>query len=434
MVGQKRPGKRLREDEVESFFDGNAGRDGSYLRASLKGEKSFNGKGWPWIQAGIRNVIGQEKVEKANVLRDGCLLLKTKNKTQTEKLLKITTLMGDECEVKRDEKLNVSRGTIHAYDLFDLSEEDVVHWLSEFGVTHAKRFTRKVEGTVQKTPTILLTFAMPTCPNKIELDYMTYHVKRYIPNPLICYRCGKFGHPEVRCTNEPKCLTCGENKHNGECEEKCQNCSQLGHSCLSWKCAVWQREKDICTLKVEQEIPYGQARKLYENSQKPPTLKGYAEAVRLPSVSLQNDMEMKGKVEKLERKIDEMTNLLAQMAKKLNCDVQPVTDPEEQGENVPESETEKQPEKRDEGAQSGESNSQREEGKDLRGRKETSQVTEWKTVKSKNKGKGKEGKKNEMETENVNDVPGPSQVVGRNASERGSNRSGSITRKSWTNQ
>ena len=47
--------ERLREDELESFFDQSAelesffdrpaGRDGTYLKVTLKGEKSFKGKG-----------------------------------------------------------------------------------------------------------------------------------------------------------------------------------------------------------------------------------------------------------------------------------------------------------------------------------------------------------------------------------------------------
>ena len=43
--GAKEAGKRLREDEVESFFDGSVGRDGSYLRLKLNGENPLKAKG-----------------------------------------------------------------------------------------------------------------------------------------------------------------------------------------------------------------------------------------------------------------------------------------------------------------------------------------------------------------------------------------------------
>ena len=367
MVGPHRPGKRLREDELESFFDGKLGRDGSYLKVTLTEGNPFSSRGWPWIQAGIRSVLGQGKVEKANILRDGSLLLKTKNKDQTEKFEKVTELLGVKCEVKRDEKLNVSRGTIHAYDLTDLSEGEVVQWLSEFGVTHAKRFTRKVRGREENTPTLLLTFDTPSCPTKIELDYTTYHVKRYVPNPLICYQCGKFGHPSARCGKDPKCLRCGEGKHSGDCDEKCLSCSQLGHSCLSRKCEVWQREKDICALKVEREIPFGQARKLYENIHHPPVLQGYSDAVRLPSLEKQSNPEMPDRLEKLEQRMNEMSSLLAQMAKQLDSVTKAMTNSDDHDDGRFVSEMDKQTHDKDDGAQGSESTVPKEQRKE-RGR------------------------------------------------------------------
>ena len=310
--------KRLRSDEVERFFDGAVSETGSYLKVYQRSGHSIKARGWPWIQAGLRRVLGQEKVDKAKILRDGGLLLKTKNPPQTELLLKTTSLLGEDCDVKRDTKLNISRGTIHAFDLLDLSEDEVVHWLAEFGVTAAKRFTRKVGDKVENTPTILLTFDRPTCPSRLPLDYVTYHVKAHVPNPLMCYRCGHFGHPEVHCQNEKKCLDCGEHVHDGTCVQKCLNCGQMGHSCRSRECPVWVKEKAICALKVEHEIPYGEARRKYEETHQPPTLQPYADVVRTPSASKQGDADLREKVERLEKKIDDITTLLAQLMEQLN--------------------------------------------------------------------------------------------------------------------
>ena len=438
MVGPHRPGKRFKEDELESFFDGQTGRDGSYLKVNLKEGTSFSSRGWPWIQAGIRSVIGQGKVEKANILRDGTLLIKTKNKAQTDKFVKVTEILGVKCEVKRDEKLNVSRGTIHAYDLTDLSEAEVVQWLSEFGVTHAKRFTRKVRGTrrEENTPTLLLTFDKPSCPTKIELDYTTYHVKKYVPNPLICYQCGKFGHPSASCGNDPKCLKCGEDKHSSEteCEEKCLNCAQLGHSCLSRQCEMWQKEKAICTLKVEREIPFGQARKIYENLHHPPVLQGYADAVRMHSPSQQNKPETPDRMEKLEQRMNEMSNLLAQMAKQLDSVTKAMTKDDDQNDtrSVPVSEKEKPMHDKDEAAQGCESTGTKEQRKE-RGRP-PNKVGVGKKPATKNAGKTKEkeGTTGRMDTDDVNDGAEPSQIVGKHRPERAASVSGSVTRRSWT--
>ena len=45
---------------------------------------------------------------------------------------------GEDCIVEKDGKLNVSKGTIYAPDMMDLSESEVVGWLDEFGVVQLK--------------------------------------------------------------------------------------------------------------------------------------------------------------------------------------------------------------------------------------------------------------------------------------------------------
>ena len=73
-------------------------------------------------------------------------------------------------------------------------------------------------------------------------------------NPLQCYNCGGFGHSAYKngklvCRNIQKCIKCGSDKHEGNCDEsrqtKCLNC-KLNHSTNSKTCQVY--------LKVEQQI------------------------------------------------------------------------------------------------------------------------------------------------------------------------------------
>ena len=315
MVGADRPRKRTRrEDVTETFWGESTEQNGLYLKIELKSGKSFKGRGWPYIQTGVRGILGNcDKVEKANILRDGTLLVKTKNKTQTEKLLAAKDFLGEECEVKRDEKLNTSRGTIHAFDLIDLSEDEIGQWLEDFGVVGVKRFTKRVNERTENLPILLLTFDRPSCPVKLELDYVTYHVKQYIPNPLICMRCGTYGHPEDRCQKVKICMRCGENSHGGQCDVKCLHCKQIGHTCLSRECSVWKKEKEICKIKVEQEVSYAEARKRYEKVNQGPSFQSFTDVVRVPSEFRVQDMELKRKVDSLEKKVDELTDFIKQM-------------------------------------------------------------------------------------------------------------------------
>ena len=177
MTGSHRPVKRVRSDDL--FFTGDRSeQSGSFLNVKLKSGKTFKSRGWPWTQACIRGVLGgSEKVERASMLADGSLLVKTKNQAQTKKLMKASLFGDEEYEVTRERKMNQSRGTIHAYDLVDLTETKIVSWLGEFGVVGARRYTRKTNGVVENTPRVLLAFDKPTCPTKLELDYVTYHVQ-----------------------------------------------------------------------------------------------------------------------------------------------------------------------------------------------------------------------------------------------------------------
>ena len=311
-MGPNRAFKRVRaEDVMENFWE-NDDKHGIYLIIRLKSNKTIKQRGWPWVQASIRGILGNEgKVEKANFLTNGDLLVKTKNEKQTEQLLKATMFGGENCEVEKDKRLNVSRGTILAHDLTDVCESEIVSWFEGFGVVSAKRFTKRVNGKTENTPIILLTFDRPTCPAKLDFDYVSYKVKKHIPNPLMCYQCGKFGHAEAKCVREAVCMTCGKEKHDGDCSPKCVNCDQEGHSCRSRDCPAWKKEKQICELKVEREVSYAQARDIYEKSHlTTPVTKQYAAVVRSLGESQGQDTVAKDRSDKLEGKLETIITLL----------------------------------------------------------------------------------------------------------------------------
>ena len=253
---------------------------------------------------------------KASFLSDGRLLVKTKDTLQTEKLQKARWFGDEECLVERDQRLNQSRGTIHAVDLMDLSESEIVGWLGEFGVVSAKRFTRKVGGQVEKTPTLLLTFDRPSCPKRLEFDYVVYQVRQHIPNPLICLNCGKYGHIQARCRVEALCLHCGGPKHEGTCEAKCINCGESGHDCMSRQCSAWIKEKDICRIKVTKDISYPHARRVYDQEHQTPALRPYASVVRT-SAETGSHESLQVRVGNIEQKLDRMVTLLDKLLQQL---------------------------------------------------------------------------------------------------------------------
>ena len=309
-----RGSKRVREDDVSTeLFWGEEGESGSYLTVKLSSGQSMKEKGWPWIQHCIRGILGgKERVSKASFLGDGRLLVKTKDVAQTEKLMKVSQFGGEDCDIVKDKKLNQSKGTIYAHDLIGLSEDDIVGWLGEFGVTEAKRFTRKVDGRIERTPTVLLTFDRPSCPERLELDYVIYRVRRHVPNPLQCYNCGKYSHTQAQCSVPKKCLKCGADDHSGQCAQHCINCDSTDHSCLSRACPVWRKEKDICEIKVSKDISYAHARRVYdkEHQAPQPTVRPYATIVRKPTETTSQEPVLRNRVDHIEKQLEKVLMML----------------------------------------------------------------------------------------------------------------------------
>ena len=60
-----------------------------------------------------------------------------------------------------------------------------------------------------------------------------------------------------------KCLVCGKDKHEGQCEgpKLCSDCNGP-HASLAKDCPVWQKAKEIKCVRVEKCISFPEARQL----------------------------------------------------------------------------------------------------------------------------------------------------------------------------
>ncbi|GFV77962.1 uncharacterized protein TNCV_1161 [Trichonephila clavipes] len=104
----------------------------------------------------------------------------------------------------------------------------------------------------------------PKLPSTIKAGYLNCKIRPYIPNPLRCFKCQRFGHSQTACRGQLTCSRCASVGHvSSDCslELKCVNCLQP-HSADSKLCPKWKIEKEIQTIKTNKNISYIEARKL----------------------------------------------------------------------------------------------------------------------------------------------------------------------------
>ena len=224
------------------------------------------------IEKQIEAQIGTAKSVKK--LKNGTLLVETTRKTQTENLKKMTSFFGVPVEVTEHKSLNSSKGIIRNPILKAETEENILDYLKPQGVTHVKRFTIRKNNEIVNTNTLLLTFNSVVTPKSLKIFYQVIPVELYVPNPLRCFNCQKFGHHENNCPEDDgsvceRCGTGNHDHHTSHCKNqpKCVNCGK-NHMSRSSDCDVWKKEKEVMKIKVTQRLTYPEARKVYDQ-QKP---------------------------------------------------------------------------------------------------------------------------------------------------------------------
>ena len=221
------------------------------------------------IEKQIESLIGTPKSVKK--LKNKTLLVETNRKSQTENLLKIKSFFNLKVNVSEHNSLNSSKGIIRDRMLKGESEDSIVEYLRPQGVTGCKRFKIKKDGKTVETNTLLWTFNRVNVPKSLKIFYRVVPVDVYVPNPLRCFNCQRFGHLENNCSEDPGsvCENCGADGHahqTNQCKNptKCINCGK-DHSPKSNICEVWLKEKEIMKLKVTHNISYLEAKKLHKN-------------------------------------------------------------------------------------------------------------------------------------------------------------------------
>lgn len=218
------------------------------------------------------------EVDHCKKLRNGSILIKTRNEKQAKQLMTLTNITPDICvEVSEHNSLNNTKGVFYTHSLKGMSEEEILENLKTQNVIHIKKILKKEDKNLIETGLFIATFGFNYLPNKITLGYESVILRPYIPYPLRCFNCFRFGHPTKFCKSTKLCDNCSSPVHIDEEEDEiclngrsCINCIKFNvlgncyHSPLDKNCPIFLKEKEIQHLKTTRKVSTKEATKMYD--------------------------------------------------------------------------------------------------------------------------------------------------------------------------
>ncbi|GFX02643.1 uncharacterized protein TNCV_3869801 [Trichonephila clavipes] len=135
-------------------------------------------------------------------LRSGDLLIDTISALQSKSFLLAKIFIDSPLTVTPHRTLNSCRGVISESDLLCASETEILEGISDRGVTQVRRIKIKKDSSLIPTKHLILTFNSPKLPTNIKAGYLNCKVRPYIPNPLSCFKCQRFGHSQTSCRGQ----------------------------------------------------------------------------------------------------------------------------------------------------------------------------------------------------------------------------------------
>ena len=230
------------------------------------------------IEKTISGIVKPKSVKK---LKDGNKLIEVDRKSYADNLLKMKLFANLKIKAFAHNSLNSSKGVVRSSELSLCTLEEIKNYLQNQGVSDVKRISIKRGDEIINTNTYIFTFNLSIAPKELKLGYNLLKVSPYVPNPLRCYNCQKFGHHESKCLKPPVCKMCGESGSDHvelTCTNQitCTNCKG-NHPSESRDCLVWKREREVNQVKYTNNISFPEARKIVQNQNNFPT-KSYAQA------------------------------------------------------------------------------------------------------------------------------------------------------------
>ena len=116
-------------------------------------------------------------------------------------------------------------------------------------MVNVHRIHRKVNVIFVPSTSLILTFDMPSVPDRIRCGFFNLRVRQYVPNSLHCFKCQRFGLTQEHCMAQAICVSCGQKAHSLSCQSSphCINCNGP-HGSNSRECQKFQMERKFRIL------------------------------------------------------------------------------------------------------------------------------------------------------------------------------------------
>ena len=183
-------------------------------------------------------------------------LIHTTTKAQSEIYQSLNEIEGIDVSVKKHDTLNSIQGTIilpNIDDEHDLPNKDLL--LDSL----KKRYSNVQDLEIYEIPSRnnsrtlrigKIKFEGQVLPDKIKIQGQSCELRPFIPKPLQCKMCSKFGHTDKKCRGNPVCAYCSSEDHltKWNCgTPKCINCG-LEHHARSKQCAFFTYNTELKLL------------------------------------------------------------------------------------------------------------------------------------------------------------------------------------------
>ena len=142
-----------------------------------------------------------------------------------------------------------------------VTNEEIVEQLHE-SVTNARRINRHQKGETVPTQVVVLQFKDGfDLPPRVLMFHTGFKVRPFIPRPMACNNCQRYGHPAALCRQDVRCPHCAGPHTHEQCDastRRCANCNEA-HSARFRGCPKYAERLKVTSLMVREGRTYRDA-------------------------------------------------------------------------------------------------------------------------------------------------------------------------------